>query len=672
MLGERRGVSMRWLLAVAVAGALVGGLTGCAEDLGSQADNPSEPTGGNPTPPPVDVDVDVDDSGPPGAEPDTGAGDARDSGTDSGRDAAMDAGVACGSMSCAVGEECLEGTCRAPCDAEEDCATGSCCSDYCVDTDTDRDHCGRCGEGCPANLACEEGRCRMAMCAGEPGTPVIADAGTDAATPRDAGGDADVSFDVDAGVDAGLFGDSGCPSNEVCADTGDGPACQCGDGAGCPPDQDCQAGECRCGSMAGCEPGERCCRDGCTDLETDESNCGFCGRQCHSAYACIAGDCTCEQAGETRCGESCVDLQADENNCGACGEVCANGATCKAGACECDGSGEIVCGDACVAADSNDNCGACGNACAGPASCRDPSGVLPLDCYCPNVNDVPCDGACVSLGSAQHCGACNDTCGAPADVCRGGSCQCPVDGETACGDQCVDLDAGRDIDTSPDATLFADCGACGVTCMADTTCSGGLCACPGGSSVDRYCDADPVTGATDGAFMCIDVDTTKNCGECGRACLDDSVCRGSGSADAPGDYACECVGGDLGKTHCDGVGCRDLDADQGHCGECGKACPNGIACTQGECACPGADSVDACLVGDEPQCVDTDTDVTHCGACGNACERGYECCNGACVNPVTYDADRNNCGACGVQCPATGCGLLGLGPCACAQGTCQP
>ena len=210
----------------------------------------------------------------------------------------------------------------------------------------------------------------------------------------------------------------------------------------------------------------------------------------------------------------------------------------------------------------------------------------------------------------------------PTSACKGSagsySCQCPTSGESPCGNSCVDLSSGKAA-TSP----IEDCGACGITCLAGATCSGGECSCPSASTTDKYCDEDPNTGATDGNFMCIEVTTTKSCGACGAACLDDSICQSSGAGTSPADFACECVGNDAGKTHCPGEGCRD-----------------------------------------------TNTDADHCGSCGHACDAGQSCCGGGCVD---LSADAANCGTCGHACASNGCGGIfggGPNPQVCKSGNC--
>lgn len=562
----------------------------------------------------------------------------------------MPMGVTCGMTTCAVGQTCVENVCKTPCTMSSQCAGGMCCDSVCVNTQTEHDHCGACETACAATETCESGSCSAAMCSGTPGQPV---------NPLD---------DEDAGESGPVFESNGCPPNEECTDGASGPTCQCGAGASCPVDQTCSSGGmCQCGDGPGCAAGQACCDDECADVQTDDGHCGSCGHACGGGSTCSAGNCVCPNATDTACGDLCTNLQEDEAHCGGCEDAaCATGATCEAGVCNCP-DGEIPCDGECVANDSEENCGTCGNSCDEPSTCRDPGspgtagGSLPLGCYCANVNEVPCDGVCVALGTAENCGACNDSCDAPSTTCRDRLCECPVVGETACGDHCVDLDVGE---TSTDP--IEDCGQCGITCLAGATCDTGLCSCPGGSSIDMYCDEDATTGAVDDMYMCIDVDTTKNCGGCGLACLDDSECEESGTGSAPDDFACNCIGTDASKTHCDGIGCRNLLEDESDCGECGTTCPGSATCLAGICDCPGAASVLACLVEDVLACVNTDTNEDHCGECDNDCDAGDECCGGSCVDPDTaYDDDNANCGMCGNVCPNTGCGFLGLGACTC-------
>jgi hypothetical protein len=96
-------------------------------------------------------------------------------------------------------------------------------------------------------------------------------------------------------------------------------------------------------------------------LESDFSNCGACGRSCAGGQQCLNSVCTsyCQSglvcasstcavacpAGQTACGGACfvnaecTDLTTDDRNCGACGAACLVGQTCSNGACAPCGGG---------------------------------------------------------------------------------------------------------------------------------------------------------------------------------------------------------------------------------------------------------------------------------------------------------------------------------------------
>jgi hypothetical protein len=110
---------------------------------------------------------------------------------------------------------------------------------------------------------------------------------------------------------------------------------------------------------------------------------------------------------------------------------------------------------------------------------------------------------------------------------------------------------------------------------------------------------------------------------------------------------CETCGGDL---------CVDLQSDAENCGECGNACPAGVACVAGECSCDAG--TEQC--GD--MCVNTGSDPDNCGGCDQpcdpsevcnagtcvaGCDMGLEQCGGACVDTMT---NAEHCGMCDNPC----------------------
>jgi hypothetical protein len=235
-----------------------------------------------------------------------------------------------------------------------------------------------------------------------------------------------------------------------------------------------------------------------------------------------------------------------------------------------------------------------------------------------------CDGVCRDvLTDPAHCGACGNACGTAANAsvtCLAGRCERRC--ATGFGD--CDGDAANGCETSLQDAL-AHCGACGRACAppnATAACAAGRCgvaACVAGFG---DCDTDPANGCE------IPLNANnEHCGMCGRRCA-------AGEACAMGACAITCVAG---TTLC-GTTCANLQADVSHCGACGRACvtPSGVPlCRDGACglaAClTGFGDCDATLAnGCE---VDLRTSARHCGACGRACLAGHRCEAGACVAP---------------------------------------
>jgi hypothetical protein len=107
----------------------------------------------------------------------------------------------------------------------------------------------------------------------------------------------------------------------------------------------CAASQCTCNSSP---PTVMFCPNDpvtgtCIDTASDIHNCGGCGRLCTPPFwsanaVCLSGRCRCPP-GTTQCGGYgigtyvCTDLQSDNNNCGQCGNGCTGGRVCRAGQC---------------------------------------------------------------------------------------------------------------------------------------------------------------------------------------------------------------------------------------------------------------------------------------------------------------------------------------------------
>ncbi|MHB8417463.1 MAG: hypothetical protein ACYDCL_05270 [Myxococcales bacterium] len=295
---------------------------------------------------------------------------------------------------------------------------GTCCGGSCVDTSQDSANCGQCGSacsglcaapmpglparcleadgggcplGCMQGQLCVGGSCQQAGCQGPGGTCAASD------------GNLGVCCFVDFSV--------------MCSDLStDSQNCG-GCGVVCPVGQSCANGVCS-GDLAPCGAGRNeaycdldagtslvCCPGGgCTNLEIDSANCGYCDYGCQAGLSCVAGSCvalscssgtagaTCAAAdggqGEC-CGNSCLDVASDPSHCGGCATQCASGESCLQGACGFDQCSAALQGDPChldagaylvqgeccnsACADTQDdpaNCGGCNLACPGDGGCK--------------------------------------------------------------------------------------------------------------------------------------------------------------------------------------------------------------------------------------------------------------------------------------------------------------
>jgi hypothetical protein len=445
--------------------------------------------------------------------------------------------VPCGGTCCPCGAQCGPNGCVEPCPGGPFgyCVTSEapdCCSGWCVDTISDPNNCGTCGNSC--SEVCCLGTC---------------------------------VFTSSDQYNCGGCGNK-CGANQYC-EYGE---CTCPDG------QECDNNVCIPGGASCCPdapngycvaPDRDCCGSSCTNKSEDPNNCGDCGTTCSADQTCAQGKCTCTTlALPDACPSGCVNFGNDPNNCGGCNIVCPSGWGCCGGNCTQLGTSVNcgACSDACPsgAPDCCDstcvntlsdlaNCGSCGAVC-GESCCmgqclntsKDPNNCGACGKTCPSGRSC-CEATCVdTLSDSNNCGGCNTVC-AGGQTCQNATCSCPGS-ETLCGGQCTD--------TSQDPK---NCGGCGNKCAKSDTCCSGSC-------VNLTSDSN-------------------NCGECGTKC----------NVTSPSDtvYTLPCV---TGQCNCAAAGWPTFPGgccwpEQDYSVPCQQTAPNG-SCSDGGrsvngyCCCP--------------------------------------------------------------------------------------
>jgi hypothetical protein len=305
-------------------------------------------------------------------------------------------------------------------------------------------------------------------------------------------------------------------------------------------------------------------------------------------------------------------------------------------------------------------------------------------CPCAHDSDCPTGLRCdPKSSSCVHCLTDGDC--APGTVCMASVCvpgcnanhACPM-GQSCCGSTCANT-----------ATDVANCGACGMACMAanaTSSCSTGMC---GFQCNAGFADCDKV--ASNGCET--PLGTLTNCTFCGDVCAlpnATSACTGG---------ACVLTSCNSGFGNCDMIaanGCEvNTNTDPSNCSSCGNKCPFGPnstpVCNNAACAIvcdPGyADCDNNPTNGCE---VHSDVDTANCGMCGNVCitpNATPGCTGGQCLivtcNSGFADCDKQvpdgcevnvltsptNCGMCGTLCntpfatPACTNGMCTIGQC---------
>ncbi len=580
---------------------------------------------------------------------------------------------------------CLSGTCHAPLSGSDDL------------------NCGALGAVCPIDVHCVRGVCSLdagiidqscagATCPADLQCQVNApNLGVTCLDPTCAAGRDDQLCSLITLPDGLIVPQICCGSQ--CVDTGADPGNCGGCGIACGPGEICQTpifspaeGSCfptscaneDAGAACALDAGQgNCCGSGCTDLETDPSNCGVCGMSCptDAGFACSNGTClpfndvgnvamcdgdasdcppgwvcrppgsVCEpdcssspdgvvcglsiantpfaDAPSVCCSKRCADLGADPANCGSCGTACASGQTCWLGVCEqvdcSQTSGQIT---PCLVDAGEGFC--CSGQCTTGTTCT-PTSCGPTDtnalCVLPGgAEGVCCDGRCADMGvEANNCGYCGLACSVGSS-CANGMCSGPLN------DTCGNLGGPQ---CAP-----------GLSCVANYRCAPN--SCEGRSNGDMCLfGSDPLNISIGGNI------TLGTC--CGGRCIDPAQdpqnCGGCGITAPSG--LCFATVEIIQTTDCIDAACADFSSDPRHCGNCDVACPANQTCSGGTCsgspACgPGHwgemcapdagldDGVFGQLCCPGLGCHDVSSDAQNCGTCGHACDSTQSCRNGRC------------------------------------------
>jgi hypothetical protein len=270
------------------------------------------------------------------------------------------------------------------------------CGTVCTSTTNDPKNCGKCGVACGANQVCNASACSYSCAPPDTLCNAPPEGGTPEASTEAGGGDSGGAKDGSGAGEGGGAGDGGGGGNDASGGT---------DAA--------SSGDAATGDGGSAAPY-------CANLNTDNGNCGACGRACTGEHTCNgSGQCglSCG-AGQKACvaGDTCIanGTCCSSADCSVTGEVCPQ----PGGTCQCPG-GETVCNPAgsqfnsCISSSyccTNTDCAAVAGAtcpqpgqpcqCAnGQKACQSTKSCIPTTSCCTAA------GECCDDANGKSCGA---------------------------------------------------------------------------------------------------------------------------------------------------------------------------------------------------------------------------------------------------------------------------
>jgi hypothetical protein len=523
------------------------------------------------------------------------------------------------------------------------------CNGACIDTQTDVDNCGGCGNVCERehnDASCDGGACVIGEC--HPGW------GDCNAEPAD-GCETDLLGD---GRNCGACGNA-CGGGLTCIDGECSGACHDNDDDGFA-DEACGGTDCDDGNEDVYPGAEEVCNgldddcNGRVDQQPEASASCDDGDTCNGLERCFQGECLPGASADCNDGNDCTDdtcdpelgcqnvIMADGTSCGDPGMGgCDNPDTCLGGMCQPNMEpATTICREAAGLCDVDEYCDGVNPDCPpdevqpGTLQCRDAAGECDAAEHCDGVNPA-CPPDALQPATVQcrpAAGACD-----AAETCDGVRVDCPADAVRAAGTVCRAAAGACDIAERCDGTTTV-CPADAVEsplmtcrpsvgeCDAAENCDGENAVCPPDADLP---DGTPCT--SDGVF-CNGVEECRSgaCSSPGNPCPDPSTC------DEAGDKCGVCGDGVLSS----GENCDPGSPRADHCcnpGSCtwvayGQPDPQAVCSGVTECRADVCNGSGGCVAINVP-------DGTACGSPSDtACDNPDSCLGGLCrsnLEPAT-------------------------------------